>query len=201
MADDYKKSNEHLSNAALAAPFILATGNIPAALVGLGIGKLLDYADSKDFERRRKEWENDPHRPIELTPEQWAERFRHDAEVTEQINRLPQVKNALAIRGSSDWKNKDEVYITITSKSGDLQYSRTGIGDGEVVFHFGNTDWYGTKRVRATLYYNAEDFYNKLVSDYKTHPKMEIRKIIVGSYKKGKWFYTMDGGKSFIVGL
>ena len=196
--ENYKKSKEHVTNAALAFPFILATGNIIPALFTLGIGKLLDYAEDKDFERRQEEWKNNPHRHVNLTLDEVCNQIDKNKEISDIINDLPEIRNAKILRGCPSHKNSSEIYIHIGGYE-PLQYSNTGIGEGSITFHNGLYDTFG-KKYSAKLYYNERDFLNTFKSDLK-HGNIVIYKLIATGYKKGHWMYTKDGGNSFIVGL
>lgn len=200
---DYKKFHDNLTNAALASPLAFIAGGPVGAGMTLGLGVLLDHLDNKDFERRQKEWENNPHRVVELTPEQKLQNFQREMEIINHINNLPHMVNAIKIFGCPRCIKGGEKIEYITTSGGGrlLEQTPTGIGDGEVIFHKGSYDYIGYKRIPATLYCNAKDFLVRFDMDYKKHQNIKIYRILSSPYKEGRWMYTIDQEKSFIVGL
>lgn len=199
---NYKKSKEHLTYAAMASPISFLMGGPTGLVSTLALGKLMDVLDDIDYERRQEEWKNNPHRWEQPTLDEINAKTEEDYDYKEKINNLPQIKNGIEIRGCSNYKkgHENDVYITVFGGR-PLQFTKTGIGDGEVVFHKGNRDCLGYKRVKAKLFYNEKDFYESFQRDYKWHPNMKIYKVIASSYKDGHWMYTMDNGSSYVVGL
>lgn len=207
---DYKKSTDHLANAALATPIILATGNIPAAIVALGLGKVLDMAEDRDFERRRKEYQENVEKSgwKKFTSEENQMIRRENEKYASIINEIPQIKEAQIVRtGAINWEDKETEWVKIccgTPKN--EQWIRT-MGrcpaelrkDGFIRILRG---YYGDviKEVPATLYYMAKDFVDNMRKDI-NKPQFRAYKIRGTSYKEGKWMYTIDGGKSYVVGL
>ena len=198
----YKKSIDHLTNAGLAAPFAFIAGGPVGAAAVLGLGKLLDHIEDVEFEKRQAEWQNNPHRYVAPTMEQIQQKNIKSREMSQRINDLPFIQNAKGIRACADWRqgHQRDTYVTI-SGGRPLEYSRTGIGDGEVWLHDGVGNSIPNRKVPATLYYNEEDFFNQIVRDYRSCPGMEIWKINASGYKQGHWMYTMDNGRSYVVGL
>ena len=193
---DYKKSREHLTNAALASPLAFMAGGPVGAAMVLGLGKMIDHLEDKDFERKQQEWKNNPNRPIDLTPQQMSDKLRKSLEAANKINNLPHFEDAIKIMG----KSRNGEYVT-TSGGNRLFYTQTGIGKGEVIFHKDGYDWAGYKKMPATLYYYAQDFFDRFKNDYKTYPNMKIYKIIGATATEGRWMYTADNGNTFVVGL
>lgn len=200
--DDYKKSKEHLTNAALASPLAFLAGGPAGAVTVLGLGKVLDHLEDKDFERRQLEWAMNPNRTPNLTPEQQLAKINNDNKLRKGLAAdIPQFVDAIEIRGSENYKNEKEVFINIKSDT-PLQHTRTGIGSGEVVFYDGA--WYrnSIKKAKAELHYNTVSFKEKFLDDYKTYKnKIKTYKIVAAMYKKGSWMYTIDNGKSYVVCL
>ena len=89
---DYKKSKEHLTNACLASPLAFLAGGPAGTIAVLGLGKLLDYREDKDFEKRQLEWATNPNRVPELTPEEQISKINNDNKVRKGLAKnLPQL--------------------------------------------------------------------------------------------------------------
>ena len=207
---DYKKSTDHLANAALATPIILATGNIPAAIVALGLGKVLDMAEDRNFERRRKEYQENIEKSgwKQFTSEENQMIRKENEKYAEIINAIPQIKEAQVMEAfKPNWDDKESEWIEIccgTPKN--EQWIRTmGRCSAELRkdgFVRVNRGFRGDviKVASATLYYLTKDFADNLRKDI-NKSQFKVYKVRGAGYKKGQWMYTIDGGKSYIVGL
>ena len=199
---DYKGSKEHITNAALASPIAFLMGGPAGVAATLGLGKLVDALEDRDYEKRREEWKTNNSQYIPITMDEIIEKTNEANEAINRIEDIDQLKNAKRIRGCANYKrgHENDTFIKIGGAA-PLQYTKTGIGDGEVLFYYGSRNAFPNKRVKAKLFYYENDFLNSFMSDYKRNPNMEIYKIEAAMYKNGKWMYTTDNGNSFVVGL
>ena len=199
---DYKKSTEHLTNAALASPLAFLAGGPAGMIATLGLGKLIDTLDDRDFEKRRAEWAATHPSVPKPTLEEVQRQYAVNSEYRQMINNLQEFRNGNKISACANWKygHEKEIYITVIGGQ-TAQDPPPATVDGEVIFHMGIHDYVGSKRVPAKLYRYEKDFYEIFSRDKNRYPDIKTYKITASSYKKGTWMYTVDGGKSFVVGL
>lgn len=193
---DYKKSTDHLTNAALASPLALLAGGPAGLAMALGLGKLLDVVEDKDFEKRREQGKNDPHRYIPLTEDEYREREKQNNAARKIINEV--FKDAERIKAST--MDEDEVYIKIDG-SNRVASTRDGIGEGKILFCRGISDIYGFKNNKAKLFYNAKDFLKSLNTDLVNNKSIRYYKIVDNYQLYGKLMYTSDNGDTYTVFL
>ena len=191
--ENYKKSTEHFTNALLASPLILGTGNISGAIVALMIGRLLDNLDNRNFLKKKQEyWENNPYLSSKITPEQMYNDTYKEIETRRLINQMEIIKNAKRIKTIYN----TEGWITILGGEGWYITSRQLVRNGSVKFYDSTNRC--IKQVPAKLYRNGKDFLTVLKSDAQKCENLMIYKII--GCNNGEWMYTIDDGETFVVG-
>ena len=195
---DYKKSNDHLANSCLAAPVLLATGNIGAAVVAVGLGKLLDIIDDQNYEERRKEWEKNPHRVVQLTEKEKESYWKDHRMAKKIIKELPDFKNAEEMPTGCKWDDEETKFVTIHNTEG--MYTFNSTKNGSITFHHGFYDDNGYEEKPAKLYKNAMDFLKAYNKDLELRKNIKCYRIGY-SYRPhgGEWMYTVDGGNSYVV--
>lgn len=199
---DYKKSTDHLTNAALSVPFLLATGNIGAAIAAVGLGKLLDYVEDKKFEERRERWKNDPN-SLKLakhwTQEELDELNEKNNLATSIINELSEFQNAPRIPRYPNRRKADDIHVAFSGVEG---MQRCDIRNGEVIIYEGRTRIKEKKPIK--MYYEKYDFLNEYNKDSKKYSQIKIIGLPL-SYLgvnhpslPSEWMYTVDNGETYI---
>lgn len=200
---DFKKSTDHLTNAALSVPFLLATGNIGAAIAAVGLGKLLDYVEDKKFEERRERWKNDPN-SLKLakhwTQEELDELDKKNNLATSIINELPEFQKAPRIPCHYDFNHLENIHIGFYGIGG---IQRCDVRDGEIIFYKS----VGTiiKRKPAKLFCEKFDFLNAYNKDSKIYHDIKIYGLpasylgVNHSKLPDEWMYTVDNGRTYVA--
>lgn len=191
MEKNFKKHTDHFVNSILAAPFLLAMGNIPGAITALIVGKALDKKADYDFEQRRKTYD-DPCLTIQMTSEQRKELHRQERAARDMIDELPFIKEAEYIK---EYGYGSEKYIAISS--GDILSGTT-----KTTYKKGSISIcsnYGFDEITrpADLYYHANDWLEALKKDMEIYSNVKIYRIIGISYN---YMYTVNNGFSYVVG-
>ena len=194
--ENYKKSNDHLVNSALAAPFILATGNISAAATVLLLGKILDKIENDAFKSRQAEWNKNPYRTIHYTTEEMNKIYKEDIDVSKEISNLPIIKDAPLIYG----KCRDGSWISIIGTNGLNKTSQISTRNGSIKFYKDFYTWSLTNEAPAKIYVRAIDFAKSLKKDLQLYDNVKVYRIVMSSCN-AKWMYTVNNGKSYVVGL
>lgn len=197
--DSNKKLNTHdgLINASLSVPFLLATGNIVPAVGALVVGALSDEIHKKEFEEKQIEWMNHPNRYIQKTQSEIQEEEKNNQDSESVIKEI--MNDANLIQGNViKGKGYNQEYIMVIMKHPGMNASYANNTECDIMFCSKVGDLNG-KRVKSHCYYSASDFLARLRSDYCSG----IKKYIITNSKRneGRWMYTIDDGKSYVVCL
>lgn len=197
--DSNKKPNTHdgLINASLSVPFLLATGNMIPAAGALAIGALSDKIHKAELEEKQKEWMNHPNRYIQKTQNEIQEEKRNNQDSEAVIKDI--MNDANSIQGNIvKGKRYNQEYISVMMKYPGMNATYANNTECDIIFYSRVGDLNG-KRVKSHCYYSASDFLARLRSDYCSG----IKKYIITNSKRneGRWMYTIDDGKSYVVCL